>query len=1695
MATRPERIESKQVEFMAKSDYWLGKYLDVKGNTKEARKERAKCRKEWLKSQRPLTKNTVVFAQALRAYAERAGRNAPVIPSEGREIKPENENQQIEGTQESGTEDEEDKEDAEVSLEEIINDRAKLKAEIEGRLKNNKVGIQKIVQDFYNQGVEPDDLLGRKGGENQARAIELLFADNPKLGKKVERIIFMSPTEIAANKELYNDVYQFIRKAESQINKGYERFSLTKKSMDQFSEEVTGDYLKKKLTNSMDYLKEKPLAGIMGIAAIGGLLYYMSHGEKDSWRSWTWDKIKGVAPWIGGAIGLNIATSMYRDDGRSLWDLAFHNPNAFSYDTVTEQFKTDLEAMTDSNRNAFEAMLHLANADADAVYEVYDDAHRSHRETINPETLKSLGGLTEKQARGISGDNLYIGLEAMMRKLGQKKGVKRKKEEEISEGKIAYKKMTAAHPGLQFASIIYLLEVDQVAKSKGKKEGKGIKGTVIAGVESVKGAVGIGDKDDDTKSGKKKKRKEGGSGGEGSEDDGSDSEDGDELDDSSDESLEDELGIEDEDIEHLREVGNNYIKKQFARLDGYEGGWTDKAIALFKDSKFKTFIKSREVFYRSEVNRIMSGKTDADVEATRKELKKMAINLKDEVSGYTAQLSNQDPSSEIVLHDVEGVVVQNMVKDAVWKSNTLKVFNTLELYEMESSYFMDEPEMDLKFVEKYVKKIGYGINRDGKVSLNDAEAYTTFYIDQVHAILPADSETLSLGKKRQVSVNEWKALLVKMDDIPSFQVWVKDNNHELGQVLKEHDRTRAVYEVHESEKVQNRAELLDYGQKKLDEAFKRTDGLEWSAFADPFDAMVGRRKEYYLDQIRKVKDSSLASRKAVDVILDKARKEAEIYRPYEEREGHNTTTVLREVQGRMIESRLEGHKEWVSSVKKVMDYADGNYEFEDWTYILNEPEVMIQFMDTFYDKIKEGKNGATPAQIESYTRYYLDEMNHILANDTNISITNLDGKVKQVSTKEWLNIATMIPQIKNIDQWLAAPEEDRAELKANDKGRAMQERRSVEGGLERKELLDKAKARIDAAFDPADKLDWGLTRDQFEAVIGRRKQTYIGEVTAVKGFDADAENKINEIVKRAEDEGEMFVKYQAREGHNTSTVLMEVQREMIEVTVKEPRWQESAKQVLNYTNGSYEFEGVTYVLNEPEITVQLMDLYYKAIDNGQRVAGPEAIQEYTNYFMWELSYTLANDKNISPDNLSGGVKQISTTEWAQVQNKLGQIQSFDSWMSSGKKSHPALKENDQKRGVTDRIAEEGSELDKYLRERINQIDYKFSEVKKIDKNFLPDNFDAFVTMRREAYVEKLAKAARGQADSPATRDALNKIVSDAAQEVLDYLKFERSSSPVKLLEVEKVMLSHELNRTDWKAGSEKVLQFANGNYEFEGPTFLIDDPAIFADYMKLYISKVSDSAKVSSQDANDYTRYYLFMVQKTLPDDKNVALGSNRFQVSREEWLAKKNKLDMILSYKDWASLPADQKNKPELVQNDLERGVSDRIEAEKKASNEKFMEWFENEADVSKWFRLDGKWPAEFKKEVSSKLVILSHNPDYKNQTNEEYQKTLQEYARYVIVEKRFYEMMIAGNISPDQMYVSETRLSTQTIKEHILKQFKEGFDNNFMKPGKTPQDYNNELEGDLRKTVAIAEIFDELSFKVGPLYLPAIDPINFTP
>ena len=350
---------------------------------------------------------------------------------------------------------------SEIKLEDLIEKELTLK-EIDGTLEDN-AGLEKIVQDFYDQNVNPNSLLGDNHNlEDRERAIKILFATKPELAAKVIRILSMTKAEQVGN-NLYKDTYEFIQSTEAKLEERYKIHEETRISLDEISKGSPSDFLKKKMKNSIDFFREKPVAGILGVATIGGLLVYLSQAKKetDPWKAGAWDWIKTLGIWGTAAYGINTAVSMYNDDGRSAIDMIFSNPDLHDTSAVLSLFKDDIEGLTGDDRNAVDALLKIANTDADHVFDIFEVAQNSHTSTIDPSVFGALGGVSHDQIKGIRGDNLYIGLETVMQKLGQQAGAGGTKENQIRVGKIKFKDITHSHPGLKFASLMILMEQKQ----------------------------------------------------------------------------------------------------------------------------------------------------------------------------------------------------------------------------------------------------------------------------------------------------------------------------------------------------------------------------------------------------------------------------------------------------------------------------------------------------------------------------------------------------------------------------------------------------------------------------------------------------------------------------------------------------------------------------------------------------------------------------------------------------------------------------------------------------------------------------------------------------------------------------------------------------------------------------------------------------------------------------------------------------------------------------------------------------------------------------------------------------------------------------------------------------------------------------------------------------------------------------------
>lgn len=1653
-----ERRKEEVFEEKIRPEFWLDKYIEAEKNGDDAAMTSAYD--EWYNLQKleykvkyRLEEGRPYFETALKKHKAKKSALEDGASSDDGEMG------DMDGEMDTA---ERQRIAADLNIEDVAGEIADLKSDVEKYVKN-KYNIGLILQNFYDKGLKPKDLLS---AEKQFDAIDTVFSHNVLLAEKIKLILSQDGDDYVAEKEALK---KSIAKIEDTLSEAFVTFEASKESHEKFSEEVASEYLKGKMGNVVEYFKEKPVAGILAGATIAGVLYWFSKGEKDTFRSKIWTGMKGLGLLGLGAVGANAAVSMYRDDGRSLLDLIFSNPESFDYDGVTERFKDEIEQMTDDNRHAFEAMMHMANADADAVYEVFDAEFRrgSQEKEINTKSLSAFG-ITKEQQEKINGKGLYVGLEALMIKIAEDNGKTGSTEDKIYYGLKKYKKLFHGK-GYKFATIIYMID-EGVHTGKKKK--------------SSSGAAGGSDIDAD------------------SDDNGKDGGSGEDIDDSEDEDEdeEDEFDISDEKLDGMVTRATEQMEGMFDKVAEMESslretvaGWVGTSV----DTEFKTFIGGRKKWYAEQILKSKYGldeNKEADVKQAKILITEKLKSAKKETEEYLLFAQKKDVGSTTVLRDMMRLMAAHMVLDKVkWETSSEKVFNyAVSVFEYENmSYVMNDPEILVSLMELYVEKVEPGLDSKDP----SAEDYTKYFLDQLNLLLPKDKNNFVEGR-RQISTDEWEGLRNQLSTIQNYDEWLKSTNPDKYVAeLKENDRERAIREGRAVEGVEFQKE----SQAKLEKIFSRTDNLEWSFLPSNLDELIGYRKERYMDEINDVINAASVATNArsdVDKILDRARKEAISYSSAEVRQEPSSESVQNNVQEKIIKSIVD-KEEWESDAIKVLNYAQGFVEFEGSSYLFNAPEIQVEFLKIYFEKIDFGENSPDkPEDPADYTRFFIDKARKLMPSDINLEL--IRGKF-QISEGEWKKVKQNVGTIESYEQWKAtrvmAPEFDGFDV---DRILKLRERQETD------EMVNDAQDKIAKAFKRTDGLEWSFTADKFDSFVAYRKQNYMEQIIdiALANNVATAKPLIDDIVIKAEKEAMLYRPYESRQEHGSPEVLIEVQQKMLEQMIGNDKWHESAKKVLHYTTAKYEYEGLTYTLEEPEIFVQFMDLFLRKIGNGQKTsveANQQQIDDYTRYFIYQTTYTLADDVNIDAFNVDGYVKQLSSEEWQRSHNKLEQIKSFDEWIKNPDVK-PELADNDSNRGVLKRELEKGSELDKYIRERMTDIMTIFKEVDDLESSVFPDKFDAYIGLRRQWYVDQIVAFSKLQPETVA-RSAIDGVCVTAKSETNDYLKYGVRANPdsdAVLTEVMTSMTNHMISNPDWKKHAELVLKHANGKYEFEGMTYLIDDPEAFCEYMTIYFEKIGNGnvAVNPSYSPEDYTQFFMYKASRLLPRDKNWSLGSNKTQISAEEWSERRTVIEMIPSYEEWVAKGGPKA--PKLPENDPDRIEKERFEQEKEEANKEFVKWFNKEMDPSRWTRFDGMWPNIYRSSMESRLEDIDMNAKFK--TIEEYKDALNKYAKMVKIEKALYETVIEENVDPDEkiklidLVSGVHNLYTKSISEYMSNLiYKES--TKIINGSGTPQNYKDAIVDKIKTEIDDAKLVDSLSVRIGALSIPVIDPIQFTP
>lgn len=456
----------------------------------------------------------------------------------------------------------------------------------------------------------------------------------------------------------------------------------------------------------------------------------------------------------------------------------------------------------------------------------------------------------------------------------------------------------------------------------------------------------------------------------------------------------------------------------------------------------------------------------------------------------------------------------------------------------------------------------------------------------------------------------------------------------------------------------------------------------------------------------------------------------------------------------------------------------------------------------------------------------------------------------------------------------------------------------------------------------------------------------------------------------------------------------------------------------------------------------------------------------------------------------------------------------------------------------------------------------YKPVDELEWSVTDDAFDAYIGYRRFLLVDRMQKLPATLPTGSTLEAEIAKILDEAQKEVTLFIKYktrEDHDDEVVLIQAMGDLTKLTVGDTTpfgvgsespWSKPSIEVMQWLMGNFEFENWAF-IDNPEIFNDLMDNYYSKIGFGAKSVVQNGvsqtitnpkftQEYAQYWMYTASKLLPGDRNWDanyFNTKERQVNTAELKANMNKLDKILSLQEWVD--AGGPKYQVLLENNLTYGVAEGVERDKEKMRAEFADWFDDNMDLSQWTRFDGNWPSIFKQHAMERLLI---EIDPKCTTSEELATEIQEYKKYLRIEKQFYDYIIEGKVQDDDrnyyslfdvtaaglgLYLGGplpaigaglgVGLLGNFFKEYyvlpslgvnagstwhkkVQEIINEEFKNNFLaSPRKTPRDYAQGLSTQLGELIKDAEISDARSYDlVGPFAFggfEGVDSFQVTP
>ncbi|MEK7146577.1 MAG: hypothetical protein AAB802_05370, partial [Patescibacteria group bacterium] len=213
--------------------------------------------------------------------------------------------------------------------------------------------------------------------------------------------------------------------------------------------------------------------------------------------------------------------------------------------------------------------------------------------------------------------------------------------------------------------------------------------------------------------------------------------------------------------------------------------------------------------------------------------------------------------------------------------------------------------------------------------------------------------------------------------------------------------------------------------------------------------------------------------------------------------------------------------------------------------------------------------------------------------------------------------------------------------------------------------MENFKAELNKRFEPIEAMEWTWGATQYQVFVGLYKARYIGtyaEILQNPIVGPVQKDPAVELLERLDKELLDLAALANSPTAGSKPHLKEVERVINKNMLDHPEhWADPAFEVVDFLSGQYEFENILQI-NQPAIWESYLKIYYDKINYGENSADSRDAKAYTDFFIFEMSKLLSQDKNIAIDNLDWNKISESMKDWEQNAPLVKQIPSFEEWL-------------------------------------------------------------------------------------------------------------------------------------------------------------------------------------------------------------------------------------------------------------------------------------------------------------------------------------------------------------------------------------------------------------------------------------------------